>query len=154
MSFSDSNEWLKGNSMFDWPLQIQTSPTRTFFSSILFLPSTINMSGPPAFWTGSFTFHFPSLAVAEAFLPRKLTVTSSPASAQPQMGARTPCCNTMPSEKRPGSLTSARASSSVEQIRTRHSRSKMGKRLFGIMRDSATQGVACVNRESGLNRDG
>ena len=74
--------------MFDCPLQIQTSPTKMFFSSILFLPSTISLSGPPAFCPGSFTIHLPPFAVAETLAPRNVTVTFSPSSAQPQTGAR------------------------------------------------------------------
>jgi len=31
--------------MLDWPLQTQTSPTRTLFRTILFLPSTVRLAG-------------------------------------------------------------------------------------------------------------
>ena len=50
--------------MFDWPLAIQTSPTSTFFNSILFVPSMESVCGPPAERGFSSTCHLPSLAVA------------------------------------------------------------------------------------------
>src|SRR2546421_169257 len=81
-----------GHSIFDCPLQTHTSPTSTFFNSILFFPCTTKVSGPPAFNLPSFNVHLPSLAFAVACSPRKVTVTSSPSSAHPQTGTRIPCC--------------------------------------------------------------
>src|SRR5205085_12344165 len=91
ISASDSKDCLSGNSMFDCPLQTQTSPTRTLANSILFLPWTMSVSGPPAFRCDSLTIHLPPLALVLASCPRNLTVTSSPSSAQPQTGTRIPC---------------------------------------------------------------
>src|SRR5204862_7416075 len=65
MSSSGSKDRLKGHSIFDWPLQIQTSPTRTFLSSILLLPSNVIVSGPPVCSAGRFTIHLPPFVLAE-----------------------------------------------------------------------------------------
>ena len=46
--------------MFDWPEQIQTSPTRTSATSTLFLPWIVRVAGPPAFNSASLTIHLPS----------------------------------------------------------------------------------------------
>ena len=38
-----------GNSMLDWPPQIQTSPTSTFLKRIVFFPVITISNGPPGF---------------------------------------------------------------------------------------------------------
>src|SRR5436309_3514650 len=74
------------HSIFDCPEQIQTSPTRTFLSSILLLPLIVNSNGPPASPEGIAATQRPSSpAWAEAVLPRNETVTFSPLSASPQI---------------------------------------------------------------------
>ena len=126
MSFCGSKALLKGHSILDWPLQIQTSPTKTFLSTTVFLPEMLNSSGPPALKLPIRTIHFPFLAVVVAFLPRNRTVTGSPSSAQPQTGTEAFCCNTMLSENRPGSLTSAKVSC-PNPIANAHVRTKLHK---------------------------
>ena len=54
--------------MFDWPEQIQTSPTSTFFSVIVFLPETVSVWGPPTGKGSSLTVHLPVLASGVAVL--------------------------------------------------------------------------------------
>ena len=45
--------------MFDWPEQIQTSPTSTSSNVIVFLPLTVSVCGPPAASGSSVTCHLP-----------------------------------------------------------------------------------------------
>jgi hypothetical protein len=87
--------------MLDWPLAIHTSPTRTFLSVIVFLPTTRSSSGPPAFNFLRRTIHCPFFAVVEAFWPRNSTVTFSPSSAQPHTGTAPARCRTISSENNP-----------------------------------------------------
>src|SRR5687768_5115619 len=97
------------HSMFDWPEAIQTSPTSTSARRISFFPFTISSCGPPAAGVASFTCHLPSApALAVALASPSETVTSSPASAQPQTAASAFCWRTMWSPKIFGSRTSAR----------------------------------------------
>src|SRR5439155_13139212 len=57
----------------------------------------------------SVTFHLPPLALVFTLFSRNVTDTSSPSSAQPQTGAWTFCCKTIPSEKSAGRRISALA---------------------------------------------
>ena len=109
------NEVLNLNSMFDCPLQTQTSPTSfTFFNSITFLPETLSTSGPPAFSFFSVTIHLPPVAVVETSWPRNDTVTFSPSSAQPQTVTLAPLLQhqvvqrTIPATAHPARADSAR----------------------------------------------
>src|SRR5579884_610913 len=133
MSGFDSNEFFSGNSMFDCPLQTHTSPTKTLLSVMEFFPETVSVSGPPAFNLWRCTIHLPSLATVLAFCPRKLTVTSSPSSAQPQTVTFIPCCNTILSEKRFGRRTSARANGALAKTSERRPETTVRKRLLRIM---------------------
>src|SRR5437762_468438 len=93
--------------------------------------------------------NLPPFVVADTFLPRNVTVTLSPSVAQPHTGARRPCCRTILSENRPGSLTSARGAS-VTPTSNGQTQSQWVRNLFGIMADSATQAVAAVNGKAGV----
>ena len=72
--------------MFDWPEQIQTSPSSTSWNVTVFLPATTIASGlPSASIGGSLQRHLPSAAaIAETELPASFTVTVSPGAAVPQ----------------------------------------------------------------------
>ena len=96
--------------MFDWPEPTHTSPMRMSSSSILFLPLTVMLWAlPSAFMAGSTTFQLPwASALAVAVASSSFTVTSSPGSAQPQIGNGRSRCNTMWLPMTLGSLTSAR----------------------------------------------
>ena len=97
--------------MFDWPEPTQTSPTRTSFNSILFLPLTVRVWGlPSAFLAGSVTFQLPlPSALVLTLLSPNWTTTSSLGSAHPQIGSGLSRCRTMWSPTTLGSRTSARA---------------------------------------------
>ncbi len=111
MNSFDLCEAASDHSMLDWPEPIHTSPTSTSVSSTLFLPRTVSV------WplllaskAGRTTFQLPlSSAFVLAVLPPNSTVTSSPASAQPQMGSGLSRWRTMWLPRMAGSLTSARA---------------------------------------------
>ena len=72
--------------MFDWPEQIQTSPTSTSSSVIVFLPLIVIVCGPPAGMRVE--RDLPRAIVAGlgalTLTVQRPTVTSSPGSAQPQ----------------------------------------------------------------------
>src|SRR4029077_13645128 len=82
-----------------------------FVILIVFLPATVISAGVGlAFWAGNFTDQFPwGSALAAALLSPRVTVTSSPASAQPQMGSVLSACSTMLFPMIAGKRTSARA---------------------------------------------
>src|SRR5258706_1430334 len=83
-------------SMFDWPEQTQTSPTKTFFNVIVFFPATTISNGPPAFNGLSVTDHLPpasAVGLTGCFL--NVTVTFSPGAAVPQIGTFVSRCKTM-----------------------------------------------------------
>jgi hypothetical protein len=87
---------LSVHSMFDWPEAIHTSPAITSVSFTSFLPFTTSSCGPPAAGVASFTSHLPSPpALVVALASPSVTVTSSSASAQPQMAASVFCCKTI-----------------------------------------------------------
>ena len=96
-------------SMFDWPEPIHTSPMRMSSNSILFLPLiAMRCDLPSAFTAGSTTFQLPwASALAVAVASSSFTVTSSPGSAQPQIGSGRSRCSTMWLPITLGSLTSA-----------------------------------------------
>ncbi len=50
--------------MFDWPVQIHTSPTSTFFSVIVLVPAMVSSKGPPALSWFKSTRHLPSLSAS------------------------------------------------------------------------------------------
>ena len=115
------------NSMFDWPEQIQTWPTRMFLTLIEFFPATVISVAPPVLAGSSLTIHLPSCpAVACFFWSPSMTVTASPASAHPQIGSGWSAWSTMLSEMMAGSLTSARAK---EAAQTRESEMSECRRL-------------------------
>lgn len=89
--------------MLDWPEPTHTSPTSTSRT----VRSLTDISSGPAAESGrSQSSHFPSgRAVVETFCPWKPTLTVSPGSAAPHMRTGIPCCNTMWSEIKAGSLT-------------------------------------------------
>ena len=74
--------------MFDWPEASQTSPTSTSLTVSVFLPLTVSVCGAPAGASlSSRTSHLPSSpALVDCERPAIVTVTSSPGSAQPQIG--------------------------------------------------------------------
>src|SRR4051812_43402606 len=87
-------ELLTTHSILDCPEQTQTSPIRMFFSVSVFLPLIVISNGPPDFSASSLIIHFlSSPALAVLVCPQKVTVTSSPGSAQPQIGTGMPCCS-------------------------------------------------------------
>ena len=96
--------------MFDWPEPIHTSPMRMSSSSILFLPLTVmRWALPSALTAGSTTFQLPlASALVVAVASSSFTVTSSPGSAQPQIGSGRSRCKTMWLPITLGTLTSAR----------------------------------------------
>ena len=114
------------HSMFDWPEQIQTSPTSTFLIEIFLSPAEILISVGSAF-AGSgarVAAHRPSGPALEViFWPAKETSTSWPGSAQPQIFTGISRWRTMLSEKNRGRLR-ARAgvleSQAKPAIATRH----------------------------------
>ena len=55
--------------MFDWPEQIQTSPTRTSATSTLFLPSIVKGRRPAGFQRGEFDHPLAILGGRADFLP-------------------------------------------------------------------------------------
>ena len=98
------------HSMFDWPEQTQTSPTRMLFKATLLLPVTVILNGPPAFGVGISIFQLPILsAFVDCFAlgQEASTFICSPGSAQPQIGTVDFCCKTMLFEITAGNLTSA-----------------------------------------------
>src|SRR5688500_15525733 len=94
--------------MFDWPEQIQTSPTRTSLSATAVSPftSTVSSDGTPTSSFGSLQDQSPSaFAVAPAALLAYSTTIRSPGAALPQIGTSTPRCKTMWSLKSGGRVT-------------------------------------------------
>ena len=86
MAFSGVSESDTDTSMFDWPLQIHTSPIRMFLISTTLSPEIVMVNGPPAFMGSSPTIHLPSFATAETSCPWNFTVTFSPSRAVPHTG--------------------------------------------------------------------
>src|SRR5262245_59754913 len=83
---------------------------RMFVILMLFLPATVISAGSAlVFLAGNLTDQLPlASALAVTLASRKVTVTSSPASAQPQMGSGLSACNTMLFPMIAGKRTSAR----------------------------------------------
>ena len=90
-------DWPTDSSMFDWPEQRNTSPTRTS-ATVSAAPEpvrTSRLNGPPASIAGSVAVHRPDASArAAARWPAKATATSSPAPAVPQTGIGLPRCTT------------------------------------------------------------
>src|SRR5262249_33260666 len=109
-SRSGSVETFTDHCMFDWPEQIQTSPTSTSSSLSSFLPLIFSVCGPPTAIGSSVTCHLPSApAVTFCVCLSMDTLTTSPGSAVPQTLFGFPCCSTMWLLKMLGTLTSAAA---------------------------------------------
>ena len=53
--------------MFDWPEQIQTSPTRRLFTVTVLSPVMVMVSGPPSLSGLKSTLHLPPVAVVLSF---------------------------------------------------------------------------------------
>src|SRR6187399_597058 len=105
-----------GHSMFDWPLQIQTSPKWTSLMVTVFLPLIVNSKGPPAFCAGMRNIHLPSLpGLVPSFdwtvesLSLSPHCTVSPSLEVPHTGHSMPCCSTIPSVNSECGVISARA---------------------------------------------
>jgi hypothetical protein len=96
--------------MFDCPDASHTSPTSTSLTVSVFLPDTVSVSASPAGRGSSFTDQLPARSAVVFFvcLP-SVTLTSSPASAQPQTGTAASRWSTAWSLKTLGSFTSAGA---------------------------------------------
>ena len=96
-------------SMFDWPEQSQTSPTRMSLTTTAgpFAPRTvISRAAPPALSGSKTTRHLPSApATALRSWPLKATVTGSAFPAQPQTATGLSCWTTMWSPMTAGSRT-------------------------------------------------
>ena len=79
--------WPTDSSMFDWPEQRNTSPTRTS-DTVSAAPEPVRTSsvyGPPASSAGSVAVHRPDASARTAARrPANATETSSPAPAVPQ----------------------------------------------------------------------
>ena len=118
--------------MFDWPEPIHTSPMRMSSNSILFFPLTVmRWALPSAFTAGSTTFQLPwASALAVAVASSSFTVTSSPGSAQPQIGSGRSRCSTMWLPITLGSLTSARAWGTLDAASNRKTRTAPYDRCF------------------------
>jgi hypothetical protein len=90
-------DWPTDSSMFDWPEQRNTSPTRTS-DTISVAPESVRTSrlnGPPASSAGSVAVHRPdSSARPLVWRPANATETSSPAPAVTQIGIGRPRCAT------------------------------------------------------------
>ena len=88
-------DWPTDSSMFDWPEQRNTSPTRTS-DTVSAAPEPVRSSrlnGPPASSAGSVAVHRPDASArAVARRPANVTATSSPAPAVPQTGIGLPRC--------------------------------------------------------------
>ena len=67
MSLVDWYEFLRANSMFDWPLQTQTSPTTTLVNTNVLLPETVRVPGAPYLRLFRRAIHLPPLAVVVTF---------------------------------------------------------------------------------------
>ena len=90
-------DWPTASSMFDWPEQRNTSPTRTS-ETVSVAPEpvrTSRLNGPPASNAGSVAVHRPEASARTAARrPANATETSSPAPAVPHTGTGRPRCTT------------------------------------------------------------
>jgi len=122
--------------MFDWPAQIQTSPTSTSRISTwppVREPAMDRARGTVLTASGaSCTFHSPAAsAVACRTWPPKRTVTSSPAAARPQTGTGRSACSTIPELKiQQSSRAQARPGSSAARSRSRAPRGPRDRGRF------------------------
>ncbi len=81
--------------MFDCPLATHTSPTRTFVTTLVVSPATVNVCGAAFGFIGlSQIFQTPFVAMVEIFWPANATVISPPSRPLPQTGTRVSHCKT------------------------------------------------------------
>ncbi len=110
------------HSMFDCPEASQTSPTRTSLITFFSAAASMTRSAPIslAFKPFNCTIQSPCPSALVAYsAPAKRTVTGTPAPVHPQTRAVSPCCKTIPSDKRWGSCNSP-SEGSAARTRARH----------------------------------
>ena len=105
--------------MLDWPEQTQTSPTRMFFTVMVFLPLNVISCVLLAAGASTWKIHLPwssAWMVNAVCCQLRVTVISSFGSAQPQSETRVPAWRTMLSLMTAGKRTLADASAENKTI--------------------------------------
>ena len=104
-SGAESEAFLRGNSILDWPPASQMSPTNTLVNVSGIPALIVSVPGCPGLRLCNQATHLPSLTRAATVCCSKVTVTSAPSTPQPHTGVGASRCRIMLSEKMLGTRT-------------------------------------------------